>query len=56
MFSDLFEFQDIFASHLTTAIFIYATIAMIAANAVLALTLSLQDDKPRAVRLLHRAV
>jgi hypothetical protein len=55
MFSDLFEFQDIFASHLTTAVFIYATIAMIVANAILALTLSLQDEKPRA-RLLHRAV
>ena len=56
MFTDLFEYQDIFASYVTTAVFIYGTIAMIIANAIVALTLSLQDEKPRAVRLLRRAV
>jgi hypothetical protein len=53
----MFEYQDIFANHLTTAIFIYATVAMLLINAGLALTLALgrQDETPRRARILHRA-
>ena len=55
MFTDLFEFQDIFASNVTTAVFVYGTIALILANAILAFALSLRTEKPR-VRLLPRAI
>ena len=55
MFTDLFEFQDIFASSVTTAVFVYATAVLLLANAALALVLSLRTEKPR-VRLLPRAI
>jgi hypothetical protein len=46
--ADLFEYQDIFASQLTVAVFLYATLVMIASNTVLALAVSLPDPNPNA--------
>jgi hypothetical protein len=47
--ADLFEYQDIFASQLTVAVFVYATLAMITSNAILALTMSLPDHNAEVV-------
>jgi hypothetical protein len=53
----MFEYQEIFANHLTMAVFIYATVAMLMISAGLALTLALgrQDETPRRARILYRA-
>ena len=51
MFPDLFEYQDIFASQLTTAVFVYATLAMMLINAMVALAVSRPDEKhPRMLQ------
>ena len=54
----MFEYQEIFANHLTMAVFIYATVAMLLIDAGLALTLALgrQDETPRRARILHRVL
>jgi hypothetical protein len=52
----MFEYQDIFASHLTTAVFIFASIAMLIVNAGSALALGLKDEAPPRVRILPRAI
>jgi hypothetical protein len=53
----MFEYQEIFVNHLTMAVFIYASVAMLLINAGLALTLALgrQDETPHRARMLHRA-
>ena len=56
MFIDLFEYQDIFASHLTTMVYVYASLAMLMLNAGVVLALSRQTEKPAPLRLLHRAI
>jgi hypothetical protein len=56
MFTDLFEFQDIFASNVTTAVFVYATAVLVLANAALAFVLTFRRKKLQAPRILPRAI
>ena len=54
--ADLFEYQDIFASHLTMMVYVYASLAMLMLNAGVVLALSRQTEKPAPLRLLHRVI
>ena len=45
----MFEFQDIFASHLTATVFVSASLAMLTSYAIAALALCRGLEKPRAL-------
>jgi hypothetical protein len=52
----MFDYQDIFSSHLTTVVFVYASVAMLIVNIGSALVLWRQDETPPRVRFLHRTI
>ena len=54
--ADLSEFQDIFASHLPTVVFVYGTATMMFIHAALALAVNLRQEKPCKVRFVHRHI
>jgi hypothetical protein len=45
----MFEFQDVFATHLTATVFVSASIVMLTAYAIAALALCRRLEKPRAL-------
>ena len=54
--ADLFEYQEIFASPITTSVFVYATVALLLINLGAASLCSRHRERPRQVRLYHRTI
>ena len=54
--ADLFEYQEIFASPITTSIFIYATAALLLINLSIASFCSRYGERPRTILLSHRTI
>ena len=54
--ADLFEYQEIFASPITTSFFIYATAALLLINLGIASLYSRHSERPQRVRFYHRTI
>jgi hypothetical protein len=53
--ADLFEYQEIFASPIATAVFVYATAALLLVSAGAALVYTRRPERGRAIRAFRRA-
>ena len=54
--ADLFEYQEIFASPITTSVFIYATAALLLINLAVASLYSSHVERSPRVRFYHRTI
>ena len=54
--ADLFEYQEIFASPITTSVFVYATAALMLINLGIASFCSRYGERPRTILLSHRTI
>jgi len=54
--ADLFEYQEIFASPITTSVFVYATAVLMLISLGIASFYSRHGERPQRVRFIHRTI